>query len=179
MSLCKSLDLSRRGSEGNHLFRLGRRRVRLVGPILFTTHKIESKGTWPLNSEIKPGLVKTAIKSMKREHDAPRGRSFLASGLIWQQRLGNLEMRICSVLGCSQDIILILLVIMWCISMQPYKSVKKTRNWSYLLFCIASLNIRTQSKLSIVSFPLKMKQILCYRVHLFFTYHSQYQYWFG
>ena len=81
MSLCKSLDLSRRGSEGNHLFRLGRRRVRLVGPILFTTHKMERKGTWALNSEIKPGLVKTAIKSMKREHDAPRGRNFLASGV--------------------------------------------------------------------------------------------------
>ena len=75
------LDLSRRRSERNHLFRLGRRRVRLVGPILFTTHKMERKGTWALNSEIKPGLVKTAIKSMKREHDAPRGRNFLASGV--------------------------------------------------------------------------------------------------
>ena len=70
------VDLSRRGSERNHLFRLGRRRVRLVGPILFTTHKMERKGTWALNSEIKPRLVKTAIKSMKREHDAPEGATF-------------------------------------------------------------------------------------------------------
>ena len=49
------LNLSGRGSEENHLFRLGRRRVRL-GPILFTTHKIERRKGRALNSKIKRWL---------------------------------------------------------------------------------------------------------------------------
>ena len=57
------LNLSGRGSEGNHLFRLGRRRVRL-GPILFTTHKIERRKGRALNSEIKRWLpLKLPLKA--------------------------------------------------------------------------------------------------------------------
>ena len=57
------LNLSGRGSEGNHLFRLGRRRVRL-GPILFTTHKIERRKGTALNSEIKRWLpLKLPLKA--------------------------------------------------------------------------------------------------------------------
>ena len=42
---------------------LGRRRVRL-GPILFTTHKIERrKGTTALNSEIKLSVLKIPLKA--------------------------------------------------------------------------------------------------------------------
>ena len=57
------LNLSGRGSEGNHLFSLGRRRVRL-GPILFTTHKIERRKGRALNSEIKRWLpLKLPLKA--------------------------------------------------------------------------------------------------------------------
>ena len=81
---------------------LGRGRVRL-GPILFTTHKIERrKGTTALNSEIKhwPALcVKTSIKSMERLHDT---RSALLLLALYDSC--NLEMRICSSLNTFLDL---------------------------------------------------------------------------
>ena len=79
--MAEVLVLSGRGSEGNHLFRLGRRRVRL-GPILFTTHKIERrrKGT-ALNSEIKRRLpLKLPLKA--RNESSTTLLRFLASGVV-------------------------------------------------------------------------------------------------